>query len=246
MTDTTAAAAPVPDKDPVARFFGVLLAPTETFRAVVAKPTWLVMALIVIVLSGGSQMWFQSTDVGRQATLDESVRKTEAFGFKVNDQMYEAMRKSIMEPPAWRVALSAAAIVVFSLGIWAIIAGLLFLVFASTGGQATFKQVFAVVVHSSVISAVGAVLMTPVNYFRESLSSATNLGVFLPFLPEGSFVARLAGMVDVFLVWWVMVLAIGLAVCYKKKTRNVAAALFAVYGVIAVAVAAFMAMRSSS
>lgn len=246
MTDTTVPAALVPDKGPVARFFGVLLAPTETFRAVAAKPTWLVMALIVIVLSGGSQLWFQSTDVGRQATLDETVRKTEAFGIKVNDQMYETLRKGIMEPPPWRVALSAGTMVVAPLVMWAVIAGIFFLVFASTGGQATFKQVFAVVVHSSVVSAIGALLMTPVNYFRESLSSATNLGVFLPFLPEGSFVARLAGMVDVFLVWWVMVLAIGLAVCYKKKTRNVAAALFAVYGVIAVAFAAFMAMRSSS
>jgi Yip1 domain len=246
MTDTTVPASPVPEQGPVARFFGILLAPTETFRAVVAKPTWLVVALIVIVLTGGSQMWFQSTDVGRQATLDESVRKTEAFGFKVNDQMYEAMRKGIMEPPPWRVALSAATIVVFSLGVWAIIAGLLFLVFASTGGQATFKQVFAVIVHSSVVSAVGTVIVTPVNYFRESLSSSTNLGVLLPFLPDGSFLARLAGMVDVFIVWWVMVMAIGLAVCYKKKTRNVAIGLFAVYGVIAVAIAAFMAMRSSS
>jgi hypothetical protein len=131
-------------------------------------------------------------------------------------------------------------------GPWAIIAGILFLVFASTGGQAAFKQVFAVVVHSSVVSAVGTIIMTPVNYFRESLSSATNLGVFLPFLPEGNFLARFAGMVDVFIVWWVMILAIGLAVCYRKKTRNVAVGLFAVYGVIAIAFAAIMAMRSSS
>jgi hypothetical protein len=246
MTDTTVQAQPAPQKDPVARFFGILLSPTDTFRAVVAKPTWLVVALIVIVLTGGSQLWFQSTDVGRQATLDETVRKTEAFGLKVNDQMYETLRKGIMEPPAWRVGLSAATMIVAPLVLWAVIAGILFLVFASTGGQATFKQVYAVIVHSSVVSAIGTVIMTPVNYFRESLSSATNLGVFLPFLPDGSFLARLAGMIDIFLVWWVMVMAIGLAVCYRKKTRNVAIGLFAVYGVIAVAFAAFMAMRSSS
>jgi hypothetical protein len=246
MTDTTITAPPVPVKDPVARLFGILLSPTETFRAVVAKPTWLVVALIVIALTGGSQMWFQSTDIGRKATLDEAVRKTEAFGFKVNDQAYEAMRKGIMEPAPWRVALSAVTMVVAPLVMWAVVAGILFLVFASTGGQATFKQVYAVVVHSSVVSAIGTVIITPVNYFRESLSSPTNLGVFLPFLPEGNFLARFAGMIDVFLVWWVMILAIGLAVCYRKKTRNVAAGLFAVYGVIAIAFAVFMAMRSSS
>lgn len=246
MTDTTITAPPVPVKDPVARFFGVLLSPAETFRAVVARPTWLVVALIVIALTGGSQMWFQSTDVGRQATLDETVRKSEAFGFKMEGAAYDSVRKSIMEPSTLRVAFSAVTMVVAPFVMWAVIAGILFLVFASTGGQAAFKQVFAVVVHSSVVSAVGAAIMTPVNYFRESLSSATNLGVFLPFLPEGNFFARFAGMVDVFVVWWVMVLAIGLAVCYRKKTRNVAVGLFAVYGVIAIAFAAIMAMRSSS
>lgn len=246
MTETTASPNPLPDKGLAARFFGILVAPKETFQAVVAKPTWLAIALVVIVLTGGAQLWFQSTEVGRQATLDETVRKTEAFGFKVSDQMYEGMRKGIMEPPAWRMGLSAGMMMVLPPIIWAVIAGIFYLVFAATGGQSTFKQVYAVVVHSSVVSAIGTLLITPVNYFRESLSSATNLGVFLPFLPEGSFLARLLGMVDVFLVWWVMVLAIGLAVCYRKKTRGVATALFLVYGVIAVGFAAIMAMRSSS
>jgi hypothetical protein len=164
----------------------------------------------------------------------------------VTDQVYEGMRKGIMEPEPWRIGLSAAMMVVLPPVIWAVIAGLLYLVFAATGGQATFKQVYSVVVHSTVVSTVGTLLITPVNYFRESLSSATNLGVFVPFLPEGSFLARLLGMIDVFLVWWLVVLAIGLAVCYRKKTRGVAVALFVVYGVIAVGFAAFMAMRSSS
>ncbi len=246
MTDTTAPAPTVPDKDPVSRFFGILLSPTETYRVVAARPTWLVVALIVLVLSGGSQLWFQSTAIGKQAMLDESVRKTEAFGFKVEGPAYDAMRKSIMEPSTVSRVFSIAAMVILPPVIWAALAGLLFLIFSAIGGQAAFKQVYSVVVHSAAVSAVGAVIITPVNYFRESMSSATNLGVFLPFLPEGNFLARFAGMIDIFLVWWVMVLAIGLAVLYRKKTRNVAIGLFAVYGVIAIAVAAFMAMRSAS
>lgn len=246
MSETTAPPNALPDKGLAARFFGILFAPKETFQAVVAKPRWLTIALVVIVLTGGAQLWFGSTTVGRQATLDETVRKTEAFGFTVSDQMYEGFRKGIMEPEPWRMGLSAGMMVVMPPIIWAVIAGVFYLVFAATGGQSTFKQVYAVVVHSTVVTVVGTLLITPVNYFRESLSSATNLGVFVPFLPEGSFLARLLGMVDLFWVWWLMVLAIGLAVCYRKKTRSVAVALFVVYGVIAVGFAAIMAMRSSS
>ena len=187
------------------------------------------MAILVVVLVGGAQMWFQSTQIGKQATLDESIRRIESFGFTVSDQMYEETRKAIMDPPAWRIGMSAAAMVVMPLIIWAALAGLLFLVFGVfSGGRATFKQLYAVVVHSAVISTLGTLFLTPLNYFRESLSSATNLGVFLPFLPETSFLGRLVGMVDLLLVWWVTSLAIGVAVTYKRKTAGVAFVLFGV------------------
>jgi hypothetical protein len=246
MSDITAPPAGSPKKSLVGRLLGVVISPQETFQAVAAHPSWLAVALVLIVLTGGAQYWFQSTEIGRQATLDETVRRTESFGFKVSDQMYEQMRQAIMEPQPWRLALSAVSLAVVPPIIWVAIAGVLFLVFAATGGQATFSQVFAVVVHSAIIPSLGALIMTPVNYFRQTLSSATNLGVFVPFLPEGSFVARLLGMVDLFAVWWVLVLATGLAVVYRKKTRSVALGLFVVYGAIAVAIAAIMAMRSTS
>ena len=245
MSDMAATPAPVPDRSLGARFIGVITSPRETYEAVAAAPRWLGMALVVVVIVAACQMWFQSTEVGKQAMLDESIRRIEAFGVTVSDQMYEATRKSIMEPPAWRIGLTAGSMVVGPLVIWAALAGLLFLVFgALSGGRATFKQVYAVVVHSSVISALGTVVLTPVNFFRESMSSATNLGVFLPFLPDGSFLARLAGMADVMLVWWLANLAIGIAVVYKRKTGSVAMVLFGVYAVIAIGFAAFMAARS--
>jgi hypothetical protein len=227
-----------------ARFFGILTSPRDTYKAVAAAPRWFGLALLIVLITTASQMWFQSTEVGRQATLDESVRRVESFGVKVSDQMYEGMRKGIMEPTTSRV-LSIVSMVAFPPIIWAVLAGVVFLVFGVfTGGNATFKQVYAVVVHSGVVSAIGTLFVTPLNYFRQTLSSATNLGVFLPFLPEGSFFARLAGMVDLFLIWWLTVLSIGVAVAYKKKTGGVAAFVFGVYAVIALGFAAFMAARS--
>jgi len=72
------------------------------------------------------------------------------------------------------------------------------------------------------------------------MTSATNLAVMLPMLPDGSFVAKLAGMIDLFVIWWVIVLAMGLAVLYRRKTQSIAIGFFTVYAVIALAVAAFM------
>ena len=72
------------------------------------------------------------------------------------------------------------------------------------------------------------------------MASATNLGVLLPMLPEGSFVARLAGMLDIFLLWWVFVLAVGLAVLYRRRTQPIALSLYGVYFAIALIAAAVM------
>jgi hypothetical protein len=245
MSETTVPPAAPKDMGLVARVIGIITAPRETYAVVAAAPRWLGMAILIILIVGGCQMWFQSTQIGKQATLDESVRRIESFGVKVSDQMYEAIREPIMNPPAWRIGVSAAAMVVAPLIVWAAMAGLLLLVFGVfSGGRATFKQLYAVVVHSGVISTLGTLFLTPLNYFRESLSSATNLGVFMPFLSESSFLGRLAGMVDLLLVWWVTSLAIGVAVTYKKKTAGVAVVLFGVYAVIAIGYAAFMAARS--
>ncbi len=246
MTDQVSVQpAPAGRKSFASRFLGVLTSPRETFADVAAAPRWIAMALVVIAVTLACQMWFQSTDVGKQAMLDDSVRRMESFGMKVNDEMYEGMRKAIYEPSTARTAFTAAAMVVLPPIMWAILAGLCFLVFGVfTGGEATFKQLYSVVVHSGVVGAVQVLFTTPLNYFRETTSSATNFGVFLPFLPEGSFLARFAGMVDLFLVWWVIVLSIGIAVTYKKKTGGVAATLFGVYAVIAIAIAAFQAARS--
>jgi hypothetical protein len=245
MSDTTAPALAVPDKSLVARFVGVIVSPRETFEAVAARPRWLVMAIVIVVLTAVPTMWFQNTTVGRQATLDETVRKTEALIGPLSDQVYEGIRKGIMEPSPARIALSAVSMFVVFPIIWAAIAGVAMGIFGVfMGGTGSFKQAFAAVVHSNAVGVVGALIITPVNYVRESMSSATNLAVLLPFLPDGSFLARLFGMVDLFTVWWFVVLAIGLGVVFKKKTSTVAVVVFGIYAVIAIAIAAFMAARS--
>jgi hypothetical protein len=65
-------------------------------------------------------------------------------------------------------------------------------------------------------------------------------------LPETSFPARFFGTIDLFLVWWVMVLAIGLGVLFRRPTKTIALTLFAVYLIIALAVATVTTMAGGS
>jgi hypothetical protein len=121
-----------------------------------------------------------------------------------------------------------------------IIAGILFAVFnAAMGGEASFKQVFAVLVHAGAISALSTVFSGTINYFRGSIGSVANLGGLLPMLSDTSFAGRLLGMIDVFLIWYIVVLAIGLAVLYRRRTQPIAVSLLTVYALIAIVVALF-------
>jgi Yip1 domain len=233
---TTDAGATVAPMGLLSRFVGVITSPRATFQAVVAHPRWLGMLALVTVIVAVCVALPMTTEAGRQAALDNNVQQMQNFGVQVSDEMYANMEKG-MRFAAYQTFFS---VLVAGPIISVIIAGILFGVFAVMGGQATFKQLFTVYVHSTVVSAAGQLFTGPLNYFRGSMSSATNLSVVLPMIDEHSFIGRLFAMIDLFVIWWVVLLAIGLGVLYRRRTQPIAIGLFGLYAVIIVAVAAVM------
>lgn len=233
---STPAGTPAPKSLP-ARFIGVLTAPRETFRSIAAHPKWFGMlattTLIVMIFT----ILPMTTEAGKQAALDQQVSQMEAFGRQVDDAQYERMRQGMAFAPYF----TAGGILVFAPVMALIISGILFAVFnAALGGEASFKQLFSVVVSAGAVSALGTMFTGPLNYFRGAVGSATNLRVLLPMVDEKSFVGRVLGMADLFIIWWLVVLAIGLAVLYRRRTQPIAITLLGVYAVIALVFAAIM------
>ena len=218
-----------------ARLFGVITSPRSTYAAVAARPRSLgVMAVVIAVVATGTVLLF-STEVGQRALLEQQVKTLQSFGMRVSDQMYQRMQESVGRAPYTAAIGQLVTLPLFA----AIIAGIAIGVFnAIMGGDAKFKQVYAVVAHSGVIIAVQQLFVMPLNYVRESLSSPTNLGVFLPMLDENSFLARLLGSIDLFIIWWCVSLAIGLGVLYRRRTGPIATTLLIVYVVIGIVIAA--------
>src|SRR6266545_2188921 len=127
------------------------------------------------------------------------VRQMESFGRTMTDAQYRRMEQFAGMSKYFGALGQIVTLPVMAL----IVAGVAFAVFnAALGGDATFKQVYAVVAHSGVVVAVQQLFVLPLDYARETLSSPTNLTVFLPFLDENSFPARLLGSIDLFVIWW--------------------------------------------
>jgi hypothetical protein len=243
QTIPSSPAAAAPSKGLAARIVGVLTSPRATYADVAARPRWLGVLAFVLIVGGAAIFGFLSTEVGKQAMLDQQVRAAESFGRPMNDAAYARMERMLPYSPYVGLAGHVVSTPILAL----IIAGVAFGVFtAALGGDATFKQVFAIVVHSGVVITLAQLFGLPLAYAKESMTSSTNLAVFLPFLEENTFLARLLGSVDLFHIWWIVSLAIGFGVLYRRRTGSIATTLFVVYGAIVLSIAALRTVLSGA
>src|SRR5204862_4875187 len=163
--------------------------------AVAARPRWFgALAVSCAIVAGGYGILL-STDVGKQAALDQQTQTLESFGVKLNDAAYERMEAGI-DRARFITPISQ---IIFIPLVLAIVAGILLGIFnAVLGGDATFKHVYALLAHASLITALQTIFAIPLDYVRQSLSSPTSLLAILPFVDEGTFFGRLASSIDLF------------------------------------------------
>jgi hypothetical protein len=235
--------AAAPRKGPLGRAFGIIMSPRGIYADVVAAPRWIGAMLLVVGVSSVALGLFLSTDRGESLLLDQQITSMESFGMTVTDEMYAQMEAGkgravyfavgaqLVFLPMWTLFIAALAVGVFNVLL---------------GGDATFNQLFAVVTHSNVISMLAALFILPLNYARDAMSTPTNLSVFLPMLDDTSFVTRFLGAIELFRVWWILNLSIGLAVLYKRRTSPIVWSLLALYAGVALAIAGVMTAVSGA
>jgi hypothetical protein len=228
----------------LSRAIGIITSPSATYGQIVKRPKVAGILFLSSLVIGLAQGLPQLTERGRAAALEMQVQQMERFGMTVNEQMYQQMEQrshssigAISTIVGSMVGLPFMAVVITTL-LWVVFNAIM-------GGSATFKHVMSVVSHSYVITALGTAFAAPIMYARGAMSSGVaNLGALMPMLDETSFLAKVLGMIDLFLVWWVIVLAIGLAALYKRKTSSVATGLFVFYGILVLVIAYFTSGRS--
>jgi hypothetical protein len=224
----------------VGRLVGVLLSPKETFAAIAAKPRWLGVMIITMAMSSAAYYVILSSQDMQDAIVDQQVRAMESGGNVASDEQVANVERFIGYLPV------GYAVGIFVLGplFGAAIAGIVTGIFTTLmGGNGTFKQVFAVMSHAGFIPAISALFIAgmlaagvkPVGV----RPPGANLGVFLPMLEETSFLAVMLRSIDMFLLWWMVVLAIGLGVLYKRRTGPIATTFIGLYVVIALLIAVF-------
>ena len=233
MTASTPPPAPA-EMGLFARAVGVLTAPRDTMERIVAVPRpvgILFLVALVVALAAATPMF---TTAGQQAALDNIVQAREASGRPMSPDEMAGMERFVPYFGYFTILQIFVGLPIISL----IIAALCWVAFNTImGGTASFKQVLAVVTHSQVIGAVGAVIGAPIQMMQSKFTAGGpfNLGALAPMLDETSALARLLGATSVFTIWGLIVTGIGLAVLYRRKPGNVAIGLVVAYLLIAFA-----------
>lgn len=224
----------------VQRLIGIVRSPRATLADAVRNPRSLDLGVLIVVTSAVCSAGFLMTRVGQLAVLDQQVRQLESFGAVITDERYESLKAL---GPYWP-AMSAAVIAIGWPVLWLVLARSIQWIGRRAGrGEAGYAQVLAVVVHAWAIFAVRALVATPINYARESLGGATSLSVVMPVFGASTFPARLLGAIDIFIVWWVVLMAMGLSTLYQTRTLPIARWLFGAYAGGAAALALTQALR---
>ena len=207
----------------VQRFLGMLTSPKSTYENVVSWPRWGGMLVVTTVITVVTVFVFLSTEVGRDIVMKQQI---EAGAPAAQAEM--AVKFSRFIAPVAMVIF----IPLFALAVSGILLG----VFAITGGSASFKQVLSVYVHSGVVGTVAGVVNGVINYFLATDTNVTSLkGIGNAFAEKG-FLAGFFGALDLTFFLGLFVLAIGLAVLYRRRTAPIFLSLSAVYLVVALVI----------
>lgn len=120
-----------------------------------------------------------------------------------------------------------------------VVALLLLLVFRwLMSGEATFRQYLGVSAHASLIPALGALITLPLQIARGDFQTRLSLALLAPGLDPESVLYRILHAIDVFSLWWLAIIALGVATLNRRIGWGGAAAIiFGVYLVVIVGAA---------
>ena len=166
-----------------------------------------------------------------------------AFGQRDDDARYVELLDASQHGVAYAAvsALASGPALVFSITL------LVYGIFTGVQrGNARFVQVLAVVAHAGVILALRQVVAAPLNYVRETLASPTTLSLLFTGLDEASPLARFFGILDLFVLWWAAVLALGVAALYQRRARPLILSFIGAYVGLAALLALAMALSGGT
>lgn len=211
-----------PEEKPMggaSKIMNTFFEPRKVFESLKIKPTWLVPFIIAALLGIG---FFYYTYPFIMAQQVEKIQENERIPEEQKERIIERMTERD-HPPIWQLSFAP----IGTLLSFVVVAAALFFVFnVLLGGDSNYRRVLSVYSYSSLIAIPAMIVKFPLIMMKENLNVQTSLALLLSPNTEDSFLYRVFSSFDIFTIWQVILVSMGLGVIYKYATKKAFTAVF--------------------
>jgi hypothetical protein len=215
------------------RITGVFMDPGTTFQGIadsVERPhptdpnktkdmsKWWLPVIITIVVGIGIALYTVPTFIAPMQA--DAIREAvmERGGAEADVQQAMSVSGALMLP------MALIGVVVLWFVVLFIAAGVAHLVMKMVSGKGRFRHARAVVAWSMLIAALGSLVRLPIMIARKSMVVETGPTLFFKDLEPSDRLFRFLSSFDIFIIWWMLVMLVALAVAYRVPKGKAAVA----------------------
>jgi len=211
----------------VERILKIFYSPREVSSVLKEKPDWFIPVLVLLVVSLLSHYLIYPSILKPQQlrAIDDDPRFSPAQREEIRGRL-----EGNIPLVAGLVGRTVVTVIWLLLG-----SALLWGVFSLMGGEGRFKQVFSLFCYSSLIGAVAIAVKTGLQLAKDSLFVYTSAAIAVPGFPPNSPLVRFLDNLDIFALWQLWVLTVGLGVVFSFSTKKSAIGVLSMWAVWVVA-----------
>lgn len=202
----------------LSNIINIYTAPSKVFNAV-KDFEWkkAIIPLIILAVIGVLSFW-AIQDLANDYGYEKSVNYIQNLDRLTEDQKAEQINKieERMDGPqiaGWIFSSLGGPITIFFMALIALLVGNTIM-----GGSAKYGQLVNITAWAYMINILESIVKIPLMLNKWSLEVYTGLGV-LGIGEKGSFFNTLLASIDIFAIWRIILIAIGMGIIYNKKTK---------------------------
>lgn len=201
----------------------IYFAPSKVFHALKERPRWilpLVIVLFVVALTTVLTM-----TLAREAITARQQEALQERGL-TEEQMEQAMQFTQGPAAAISGAVGAVIITAVLLLIFALVLNLFVPLF---GGESGFKKIFSVICFAALVMVPAAILKILMIAATRTPYVTTSLALLAPGLAKDSFAYQLLAGFDLFVIWEMVLVAMGISITNGLARKNAYILVFVIW-----------------
>lgn len=224
---------------PIAKVMGIIWSPVKTMEAIKDKPNILVPMIIAPILPLLYYLIFWNQFIA--STILQLEAQFEMMGQTLTQEMLD------LQLTMMKFTAPIGTVVGIYLGS-AFVAFIYWLVLKIVKSKVTYKQMFSVVIHASIISSLlfGVHMIATLIFGETNLAiPMTSLASLLPSALEGTFIYYLTMSIEVITIWQAVVIYYGIVNVGEVKEKKAAAICIIIFILSALLGAGLMMLQTS-